>query len=47
MHKLEGVDEAGASVCGGRMPLGVDPLEDEVIQAFRTWIENGAPREGT
>jgi hypothetical protein len=47
MHKLEGVDDGGEAVCGSRMPLGNDPLEEATIHAFRTWIENGASREGT
>lgn len=47
MHKLEGVDANGDSVCGSRMPIDLEPLEEATIHAFRTWIENGAPREGT
>lgn len=47
MYKLEGVDDRGNAVCGSRMPLNGDALDDETIHAFRTWIENGALREGT
>ncbi len=28
--------------CGGRMPLGADPLTDAQLEMVRTWIANGA-----
>ncbi len=29
------------------MPLGLDPLTTDELEAVRSWIEQGAPREGT
>ncbi len=37
--------EGRATISGGRMPLGLQPLSSEVITAIRTWIQNGAPND--
>lgn len=34
--------EGRAGIQGGRMPLGMQPLSAETIDAFRGWIANGA-----
>ncbi|MDQ3036182.1 MAG: hypothetical protein M3Y87_27525 [Myxococcota bacterium] len=41
IHKLDGVDDAGETVCGSRMPVGV-PLTPEQDDALRMWIMDGA-----
>lgn len=41
IHKVEGVDEAGAAVCGLRMPIG-PLLSTEQIDLIRMWIDAGA-----
>lgn len=40
IHKIEG----RSSIVGERMPLGDESLSQAEINAIRTWIENGAPR---
>jgi hypothetical protein len=35
----------GAMVCGDPMPIGGIPLRAEDLDAIRTWITNGAPRD--
>lgn len=41
IHKLDGVDETGAAVCGTPMPIGT-PLTTEQDEALRMWIMDGA-----
>lgn len=43
MHKLIGRDATGAPVCGDPMPDSGGRAPDVWIDAFRAWIENGAP----
>lgn len=41
VHKIEGMDETGAMVCGNRMPIG-PALSTEQIDTIRMWIDMGA-----
>jgi hypothetical protein len=42
VHKLEGHDATGASVCGRTMPIGGSRVSPASIQAVRDWIAAGA-----
>ncbi|HYC53477.1 MAG TPA: hypothetical protein VEL28_00860 [Candidatus Binatia bacterium] len=44
IHKLEGTADCKSEVGSYQMPMLADPLDQEVIDGIRAWIEGGAPK---